>query len=70
MTLIKIRNKGGDKGMKKKLVSIILVAMLVSAGLFIFVGNAVAEIGTHAKAVPCVEANIQSMSKRKRVICM
>ncbi len=48
--------------MKKKLVSIILVAMLVSAGLFIFVGNAVAEIGTHAKAVPCVEANIQSMS--------
>lgn len=47
--------------MKKKLMSIALVAALISAGLLILVGNAFAEIGTSAKAAPCIEANIHSM---------
>ncbi len=37
--------------MKKKLASITGLAMLVSVGLLIVVGTAVAEIGTHAKRV-------------------
>ena len=43
--------------MKKKLASIVLVAMLASAGLLIVVGNAVADIGTYAKAVSDEEWN-------------
>ena len=43
--------------MKKKLASIVLMAVLVSAGLLILVGNAVAEIGTYAKAAPEEEWN-------------
>ena len=40
--------------MKNKL-AIVWMAMLVSAGLLILVGNAVAGAGTSAKAVPCID---------------
>ena len=41
-----------EEGMKKKLVSTVLVAMLVNAGLLIVVGNAVADMGASTKAAP------------------
>ena len=34
------------------------MAILVSAGLFILVRNAVAETGTSAKAVPCINMHL------------
>jgi methylthioribose-1-phosphate isomerase len=46
--------------MKNKLAFVLLA--LVSAELLILVRNAVAEVGTFAKAVPCVEANIHFMT--------
>jgi len=43
--------------MKKKIASILLVAVLVSVGLLIVIGNAVADIGTFANAAPEEEWN-------------
>ena len=48
--------------MKNKLASVVMVAVLVSAGLLIVVGSAVADIGTSTKAVLCIEANTHSMN--------
>jgi len=43
--------------MKKKIASILLVALLVSVGLLLLVGNAVADTGTYARAAPEEEWN-------------
>ncbi len=43
--------------MKKKLASILVVKF---AGLLLFVGNAVAEIGTYSRAAYCIEVNTHS----------
>jgi len=43
--------------MKKKLTSIVLIEILISAGLFLLVGNALADIGTYTKAAPDEEWN-------------
>ena len=46
------KDRGGIFVMKNKLASIVWVAMLVSVGLLIVVGNAVADTGTSTKAAP------------------
>lgn len=47
--------------MKKKL-AFMLVAVLISAGLLVLVGNAVADMGIFAKAATCIKINTRSMN--------
>lgn len=51
--------------MKKKLASILVVKF---AGLLLFVGNAVAEIGTYSRAACCIEVNTHSTNNTPNYI--